>query len=545
MTKIVDLRPKKELLNNKFEKYQFSSEIIPITEEIELHKHIKHKEPSSNQDSWLEAKLFAFHNHLFENPYDSSCWFWDQDYGVWQLKEDGSLNKVETKNVICDPSYKFNPTIAFAGDGVVILSRGDTVLEVVLTNKPSLMIEGTEPGILLDARYVEPKNLLIISTYTIVTTNGKKQSKLILLFYKLKNPGYWHEGLEFHQKQELVINGPIEYVFIEPNGEYINLLSQNLAKFIHDSLNGVQEKDCSEGNKIPDIKIPKYSWSQDEESLTVWIKIPQKHKGSKPNVKVSATNISIVIEDEVLINGEVPFRLDHELATWTCENDTLKLELMKQETGQMWNELIKNDTNGECLPNDALASEIHSRLAYLCSEQQGNDSDQPAIGFNVEQLEECDLEGGENMLQRINLTNRTTAHLTILTSHNRILFTHKLKTCQVLCARYNHDGCVWEPVHRDEEWELVHKNIFPGFGYVEASKANKKFCISPANGNYVAIIEHKRHGFLYEKPQQNALVAKQKIIDLGIDSTLIMGAIATDNYIILLTQDKLYKLNVS
>ncbi|CAD6222393.1 GSCOCG00000948001-RA-CDS [Cotesia congregata] len=283
----------------------------------------------------------------------------------------------------------------------------------------------------------------------------------------------------------------------------------------------------------------------DEKSLTVWIKIPQKHKGSKPNVEVSATYISVVIEDEVLINGEVPFGLDHKSATWNCENDTLKLKLMKQETGQMWNELIKNDTNGECLPNDLLASEIHSRLAHLCSEQQGNDSDQQAIGFNTEQLEECDLEGGENMLQRINLTNHTTTHLTVLTSHNRILFTHKLKTCQVLCARYNHDGCVWEPVHRDEEWELVHKNIFPGFGYVEASKANKKFCISPANGNYVAIIEHKRHGFLYEKPQQHADVAKQKIIDLGTDSTSIMGAIATDNYIILLTQDKLYKLNVS
>ncbi|XP_057329687.1 nudC domain-containing protein 1 [Microplitis mediator] len=548
MTKIIELRPKKNLLNNKFEKYQFSPDIISITEQIDLSNHVKHKEPSSDQDSWLAAKLFAFHNHLFKNPYDSSCWFWDENYQVWQLKDDGTLNQIKTTEPsFVNDSCKFNPTIAFADDGIVVLSRGDTTVEIIMINfeSKSLEIQNIEPGILLDARYVEEKNLLIISMYTIVTIDGKKHSKLVLLSYKFKNTENLSDGIEIYQKQELTMKGPIEYAFIEPNGEYINLLSQDPAKFTYDSLKSIQDKDCNEVNKNNDIKIPKYSWSQDEESVTVWVKIPQKYTGIKPKVKVSATEISVLIEDEILINGEVPFCLDHDLATWNCENDTLKLELMKQETGQMWNELIKNNTDGQCLPNDVLASEIHSRLAHLCSDQQSNSRDQPAIGFNSEQLEECDLEGDENTLQRINLTNHMTTHLTILTPHNRILFTHKLKTCQVLCVRYNHDGCVWESIDKDAEWELVHKDVFPGFGYVEASKTNKKFCISPCNRSYVAIIGHKKRGLLYEKPQQNALVAKQKIIDIGVDSTAILGAVATDNFIILLTQDKLYKLNVS
>lgn len=325
---------------------------------------VKHKEPSSDQDSWLEAKLFAFHNHLFKNPYDSSCWFWDEDYQVWQLKEDGTLNQIKTTQPsFVNDSCKFNPTIAFADDNIVVLSRGDTTVEIIMINfeSKSLVIQNVEPGVLLDARYVKEKNLLIISMYTIVTIDGKKHSKLVLLSYKFKNTANLSDGIEIYQKQELAMKGPIEYVFIEPNGEYINLLSQDPAKFTYDSLKSIQNKDSNEVNKSNDIKIPKYSWSQDEESLTVWVKIPQKYKGNKPKVKVSATEISVVIEDEILINGEVPFRLDYDLATWNCENDTLKLELMKQETGQMWNELIKNDTDGECLPNDALASEIHSR----------------------------------------------------------------------------------------------------------------------------------------------------------------------------------------
>lgn len=188
------------------------------------------------------------------------------------------------------------------------------------------------------------------------------------------------------------------------------------------------------------------------------------------------------------------------------------------------------------------------RLSHICTDQpEGNTAGQPVPLFNSEQLEECDFDGKENILQRIHLSSHTTTHIAPLSTQNRVLFTQKSKSCQILCTRHDHDGCVWtlnSSTISAEQWELSHTSTFPGFGYVEASKTNKKFCISPPNSSFVAIIEHIRHGFLYEKPDETARVAKQRIIDLGNNSQPIMGAIAMNEFIILLTKDKLYQLKV-
>lgn len=122
------------------------------------------------------------------------------------------------------------------------------------------------------------------------------------------------------------------------------------------------------------------------------------------------------------------------------------------------------------------------RLAHLCTDQTNTSvgEGQPCIGFNSEQLEECDLEGKDNFLQRINLHTQATTHLARLGSNNHILFTYKLKDGQVICLRHDHDACIWLTDDlANKQWNLKHVYSFPGFGYVEASKTNKKFCVSP------------------------------------------------------------------
>jgi hypothetical protein len=67
----------------------------------------------------------------------------------------------------------------------------------------------------------------------------------------------------------------------------------------------------------------------------------------------------------------------------------------------------------------------------------------------------------------------------MLGSNNRILFIEKQSFGQMICLRHDHDGCIWKIKDSDsEDWELEHIHTFPGFGYVEASKTNKKFCVS-------------------------------------------------------------------
>lgn len=371
---------------------------------------------------------------------------------------------------------------------------------------------------------------------TIIEESSKKRSKITVSSYSLKNEESL-ETLALSRRQELIVNGPVDYVHIESSGTFIDVLSGDSVRFSSDSKKAVEATSDSK------IIIPKYYWSQTEDSLTVLIKISEKDQTAEVTVNVTETSISVNVGDVVIVQGGCPFLIEKDSANWNKEKDTLKVEMKKQESGQMWDELIKGDATGEHLPNEELSSEIHSRLSNLCTDKPDNDNGQPAIGFNAEQLEECDLEGDENYLQRIDLEGHATTHLAMLGASNRVLFTKNLKIEHHVCIRQDHDGCVWS-LSEDPDWSISHISTFPGFGYVEASKSNKKFCMSPPNGGYVVIIEHIRHAFVYEQPGTKAKVAKQKIADLGVESMAIMGAAAMDDYLILLTANKLYKLKI-
>lgn len=208
----------------------------------------------------------------------------------------------------------------------------------------------------------------------------------------------------------------------------------------------------------------------------------------------------------------------------------------------------------------------------MCTDKQETDDGASAIGFNSEQLEDCDLEGGENMLQRINLVSQKQTHLIMIRQTNRILFHQRHKTGQTVCFRHDHAGCIWvfDNNDSDEEWPMEHKFTFPGFGYIEASKKNKKFCLSSRgklfvlillnflnvsekfvvkinsflDGSFVALIEHLRHIFIYEKPDKDAKVSRQRIIDIDTESP-ILGARILQNDLLVLTTNKLYRVQIN
>ncbi|XP_066586804.1 nudC domain-containing protein 1 [Prorops nasuta] len=545
MTKIIELRPDNSLLNNKFEKYKFSPDTVCITKEIQLKYEVFRLEPNNNQSSWLEARLFAFHNHLFKNPYDSSCWFVDENWLIWQLDKDGILNQIYELSSMKEKERIYNPSFGFLSDNIVIFLDGHKTMLLLMKDEARkttfITLENVESGLILDVRYSKNKSLFIITICVITDISGKKYSQLLLLYYSYNICNTILENVVFLKKLVLKVQGAVDYVYVEENAEYLHSICQDTINF-----EGNNNNDHNSVEGIANLRIPKYYWSQDEETLTVWIKISEDDFKQNLKVNVTQTTISVLIDENIILQGQCQHCLDKYLTTWTYENDKLKLELVKSESGLMWNELILSDTNGECIPNDVLAREIHSKLAHLCTDQmESRTGEQPALGFNTEQLEECDIEGKENHLQRINFNTHKTTHLAILGSGNHVLFTCKSKSGQLVCLRHDNDACFWLFSQGDnEEWNFQHVHTFPGFGYVEASKTNKKFCVSPTDGSYIGIIEHTRHIFLYQRPELNGITGKQRIIDLGSEATPIMGAIATNKFLILLTKNKLYLLKM-
>lgn len=547
MTKIVELRPNKHLLNTNFEKYQFCTENIPIEIEQKLVNEVFHLEVNTSRESWLEARLFALHNHLFVNPFDSSCWFVDNTGIVWQFI-DKSLKKIHTLKSVDNSQIctKYNPSIGFTSENITVVSNGSRNLEILLENAKSerevFLFEDQESGIILNVQKIKESPHIIISIYSVIEAEGKVHSRITLLTYSYQKGE--PSTLLLYRTQILKVKGTVDYFYVENNGNYFHTASQDPVVFEHDSLKSIKEIETGSADAAG-FKIPKYCWSQNEESVTVWLKVPEKCSNSPAEIDVKPMQISVSMKDILLIQGETQHKLESNLTTWKIKDDTLEIEFVKSESGLMWNELIKGDTGGEFLPNEGLAAEIHSRLAHLCSEQPER-VEQPALGFNSEQLEECDLEGRENILQRVNMNSHSTTNLSMLGSSNCILYTQKIKSGQMLCLRHDHDGCIWTTKESDDEnWNLEHISTFPALGYVEASKTNKKFCISPSelsDASYIAIVEHTRHVFIYQKPENNAAVGKQFIVDFG--KKTILGAAWINKYLIVLTKDVLYCLRI-
>ena len=548
MTKIVELRPDRNLINSKFEKYQFSTDEIRIASEKDLKADVFRLELTSNRDSLLETRLFAFHNHLFKNPYDTSCWFVDESWSIWRLNENGTLDQVHTiHNSNADVQNLYNPSIAFTSNNIVAISDGGDCVKLLITDAQerikAFALSDTEPGVILDVQYISSTSTVAIALCNINSTGEKKFTRLLLLTYAWRNAGDACESFELIGKEALKVNGAIEYAYIEDDGKHLHSLCQDYIAF--ECPKAQESVDNKNDSEKTEINIPRYCWSQDEDSLTVWINVEKEHE-KNVNVHVTALELSVTMNGKVLIQGQCQHRLDEKLTTWKYEQDTFKLELSKFESGLMWSELIKGDTGGECLPNETLAAEIHSKLGHLCTSRVDVKLEgQPCLGFNAEQLEECDLEGKDNLLQRIHLAPQENTHLAMLGASNHVLFTYKTKSGQAICLRHDNDGCLWITGQADDaKWDMEHCYTFPGFGYVEASKSNKKFCVSPVDGSYVAILEHTRYIFLYKRPELTDRVGKQWIVDLGTETCPVMGAAATNKYLIVLTKNKLCRLHI-
>lgn len=329
-------------------------------------------EPSVCQDSFLEARLFAFHNHLFKNQYDSSCWFIDKNGGIWKFETSGSLDLIHTSKTIGLPREKiYNSSIKFAAKEIVVVCDGNGNLEILIQENSlvkSYCIDCVEPAVLADTRYVEENSKLVIALHRIdeVTKDkkSKKISRLIFLHYNLKKNSE-NDSFVFEptQKQTVKVKRVIENVYLAEKGNFCYIIGQDQVEFDYDSIKPVDSK--NEQGYSSQIKIPQYCWSQDEDSITIYVKIPEKHSSIKPKVETTPNSLLVIFGDNIILNGKTSKRLDADLTTWKCKDGTLEIELAKSENGLMWNELISGDTGGEYLPNQALAAEIHERLKKI------------------------------------------------------------------------------------------------------------------------------------------------------------------------------------
>lgn len=185
--------------------------------------------------------------------------------------------------------------------------------------------------------------------------------------------------------------------------------------------------------------------------------------------------------------------------------------------------------------------------------------DLPPVLDLTSQLEECDFgivgsgEETEYTLERFDATSHAVTHKTSL-GGNGPLFSLPLRPefPPAIALRHDVDACLWlqQP---GEAWSLRHEGTLHAFGYVQASKQQRKFLSCSPDLSYALICEAERHIFIYKasygaeglrhRNGSQVSIGQQKLVSLE-GSGEIIGLCAENDCAILLTESHVLVLQL-
>lgn len=110
------------------------------------------------------------------------------------------------------------------------------------------------------------------------------------------------------------------------------------------------------------------------------------------------------------------------------------------------------------------------------------------------------------------------------------------------------DSCLFLQTFTGDDWSLKHEGTLHAFGYVSASKKEKKFMLSSPDLSYAVICESIRHLFIYKGQYDTAgglrrrsgpqsLIGQQKLVTFDGSNGEILGISVENDIIFLLTEN--------
>lgn len=152
--------------------------------------------------------------------------------------------------------------------------------------------------------------------------------------------------------------------------------------------------------------------------------------------------------------------------------------------------------------------------------------------------------------ERLDATSHKATHKVFLAS-NHPLFSMSLRPGfpQAVAVRNDVDCCLWlqRTNPSDDEWSLVHEATLHAFGYIQASKRDRKYLMCSPDTSLAVISESSRHLFIYKNSYNTAsglrkrsgpqlTIGQQKLVSFDGSNGEILG-ISVENEIILLLME--------
>lgn len=154
-------------------------------------------------------------------------------------------------------------------------------------------------------------------------------------------------------------------------------------------------------------------------------------------------------------------------------------------------------------------------------------------------------------------------HKSNLGSNNAVLFSVCLRAGNPLAfaLRNDVDTCIWLPhiqpnATNETTLNIRHEGTLNAFGYIQASKQQKKFMQCSPDMNYSIVCEPHRHIFLYKSNYDTASglknrinstkvsIGQQKLITME-ESDEVLGIVCQNEATILLTQKHVLCLQIN
>lgn len=583
--KLLDLKPNQRLLDATFDGYKLSLEPIsklkfPLA--IPPHKIF----PSDEQYSSLHAQLFGLQNHLVRDPWaTNTTYFVDANRNVQCIKYNEQNGKLDPLTSVYRlrqgdrSSNDYNSSFVFVSEKYCLLTDGLGVIQVIDTgdrfNKAEWKSVHSEAGLDGSHRfYIEDARLEIANETKLIYcillhveyVENSFETFLNLVQLKQELTGAW---VKTNLKEIRLKNLPT-YCSLEPRSSAIVLCTDRAVK-----LDENDEAPTSQQNNdpTPEEKPIPFTWTQLDDDIS--IKFALTPVQQKCDFKVSTKDqwIHVTYQNESLLEGKLFGEIDSDLTTWSMESERagepcIQVTLVKKDTTPAkWSSLLadqiisdKNDEPAEA-HKYGLTSVLQSEIEDCDMDINDLDNDHNLCKLNriSDRIILLPFTNLSIFAVRIDTTTFTVTHKLNLGS-NRPLFTLNQRpgALPAIVIRSDVDALIWTPKFspaNPSDWSLNHEATLNAFGYVQASKQQKKYIQCSPNAEYAIICEPHRHVFIYKMNNNSAVglkkrgggkvtIGQQKLFSME-EQDEILGIVVEDEITILLTEKYIFVLQIN
>ncbi|EDV29028.1 uncharacterized protein TRIADDRAFT_52501 [Trichoplax adhaerens] len=563
------LEPNRNLINRNFEGYKLSPD-EPLVLKLKLEVNVRALAASSSQISFEEVRLYSTCNHLMMD-----CWY--SDPGIdhlyfinesWEVAHIEFDSKDGTSFIECPFQVPLN--------AVAATDRHNLSMQFP-SKKHALISDGVDKIYLLD-RHVKKWKILGIINYERPCTllhavcddkQDKCQCYLIEFKrqdFKIEPTSKWIEITIPTNHQDscnynivLQIRGQCVPLFggICPISRKLILIHEKELIIerceISDADDKMEESASYEksNSMLNENLLPEYIWTQSADTVVVNFVTPYNIKPTDVVFSLTTKEILLgLVDGLIFLKGELHDKVDVDGCTWILQDNGagIQLTLEKHQPFHVWSTVVEECTRGKQAIGEV--DEIHQRLAHLTSDQwnpQPNTAENRI--FQLDRSEDCDELSQDNTTLSVASPTSKSFDKQIALGCNQWLFNAPIlpyaNMMPAFCLRHDTDAFLWQ-FQANPDISFTHTSTFDAFGYVQASKRDRKFISCSPSSRFVVICDYARNVYIYMKStSEDQPLGKhsfQRIV--ALDSEKIMGLVASHNFIYVLSNCGIYCIKV-